>query len=606
MRALQPSSSAAWRIVALAVSLTTWAGDAVAQTVSLTAPGASDNLVERLENNSLLLRAPEDEEDGTVRSGQDIVAAARTDYGRLIGVLYEEGYFAPVIEIRLDGRDAARISPFDAPATVNTVSITVQTGPEFRLGRAAIAPLARDTELPGDFEPGGPATTPLLRATTAAALEGWRNQGHAVADVAEQQIIARNREAMIDVSILLEPGPLVTFGELIPEGQQRMRPDRIVEIAGLPTGQQFTPQDLARAEERLRDTGVFSAISLTPRAPNPDNTLDVVALVDEAPLRRIGAGLEASTEAGFGVRAFWLHRNLLGGGERLRFDGAISGMGIGDDGIDFEISARLDRPATFNPDTKLSFELDAFITDDPTFDEVGIGGVVSLERRLTDSLSVDGGIGLSFTDIDDGFEDRTVTLLTLPAGLTYDTRDTPLDARSGLYARAEATPFLALGGTGGGRVTFDGRAYRAFGESARTRLAGRVQLGNVIGADIIDIPPDFLFFSGGAGTVRGQEFQSLGALQDGVETGGRSFGGLSGEIRHDIGDTNFGVVAFADAGLITPDEAFAGGAEFHAGTGLGIRYATPFGPIRVDIATPVSDEGFGSEFFLFIGIGQAF
>lgn len=591
------------RVLVLAGVLGVLGGGATAQTVTLSAPGASDDVVERLESNSLLLRAPE---EGTERSAQDIVAAARADYGRLIGVLYEESYFAPVIQILLDGRDAAEISPFDTPPNINAVTIVVETGPSFRLGQADIAPLAPGTEIPSDFAPGERATTPLLRRTTRAALDGWRNQGHATADVDQQSITARVNDAIIDARIRLAPGPVATFGNLIPEGQERMRVERIIEIAGLPTGEVYAPEALRRAEERLRDTGVFSAVSLTERALGPNNTLDITALLDEAPLRRIGIGVEAATDDGVGVTAFWLHRNLLGGGERLRFDGAISGMGLGDDGVDFELSARLDRPATFTPDTTLSFELDIFYLDDPQFTSQGIGGVVSLSHRLSESITVNGGIGLSFNDISDDLGSRQITLLTFPLGVTYDTRDEPLDARSGAYVDLDATPFLPLGDGGGARLNVDSRAYLGLGETARTRLAGRVQAGTLFGSNIADIPPDFVFFSGGSGTVRGQEFQSLGITDSGDTVGGRGFIGLSGEVRHDIGETNFGVVGFADAGLITENAFFGGESEIHAGAGLGIRYATPFGPIRVDLATPIGSSDGGTDLFLYIGIGQAF
>jgi translocation and assembly module TamA len=592
-----------FRTAFAAVFCCVMAGGATAQDVTLTAPGASDDLLDRLRANALLLRAPE---DGAARSGQDIIAAARADYGRLIGILYEESYFAPVIRILLDGQDAGRISPFNAPTDVQTVTITVETGPAFRLGQAEIGPLAPNTELPEGFVTGQPATTPLLRATTTAALDGWRMRGHATADVATQRITANHREAVLNADISIAPGPVVTFGNLLPAGQERMRIARIIEIAGLPTGDIYSPDALARSEERLRDTGVFAAVSLAEQSPGPGDVMDIAATLDEAPLRRLGFGFELSSDDGIGVSGYWLHRNLFGGAERLRFDGAISGISIGDDSPDIELSARLDRPATLTADTTLGLELDAIFLDEPQFQLTGIGGLVSLSHQINRTLSANVGVGLSYNRIEDAFGTRNVSLLTLPVGVTYDNRDDPLDARAGAFAEASLTPFLPFGGSGGGRFYVDGRAYYGFGEADRTRFAARVQIGSIAGADITDIPPDFLFFSGGSGTVRGQDFQSLGAVQNGVDAGGRGFLGLSGELRHDIGDTSFGIVGFADLGMITADAFGSGSSDFHAGAGVGLRYATPFGPIRVDLATPVSGDSPASQLFLYIGIGQSF
>ena len=576
-----------------------------AQDVTLSAPGATEEIIARLRANALLLRQPE---EGTVRTGGDITAAARADYGRLIGILYEEGYFAPVIEIRLDGRDAAGISPFSAPASVARVEIAVDTGPAFRLGRAEIGPLASDTILPEGFHPGEAATTPLLRATTRAALDGWRARGHATAEVGNQQITAQNRAAILDVAIRVDPGPVITFGTLIPEGQARMRIERILQIAGLPVGEVYSPETLERAEERLRDTGAFSAVSLQLRDPRAGDIADVTAILAEAPLRRLGFGAELASDEGLRLSAYWLHRNLLGGAERLRFDASISGISIEDpvDGVDGELRARFERPATFGPDTSLAVAGALVYLQEPTFDLQGIGLEATLTRRLSDTVTIDGGIGLAFSRIDDAFGGRDVTRLTLPLGAIYENRDDPIDARAGAYANLTLEPFQALGGSGGARFTLDGRAYWGLGTEERTRLAARVQLGSLFGGDLIDIPPDDLFFSGGSGTVRGQAYRSLGALQGGLPAGGRGFAGLSGEVRHDIGDTNFGIVGFADAGYVSEGAWGDGSAEWHAGIGIGLRYATAFGPIRVDLATPANGDNAGQEVYLYIGIGQAF
>ncbi len=574
-----------------------------AQEITLSVPGADSVLVDRLRAGALLLRAVD-----APRAGQDITAAARADYGRLIGILYEAGFFAPVISIRLDGREAHEISPFAAPVRINRVDIVIDTGAPFRLGQADIGPLAQDTRLPENFRPGGPATTPLLRDTTRAALAAWQSLGHATADLAEQRITAQNRAAILDVAIRLAPGPVIRFGTLVPEGQARMRPERILAIAGLPAGAVYSPETLARVETRLRDTGVFSAVAVRLAKPGADDVSDVTVLLDEAPLRRLGFGIELASDEGLGLRAYWLHRNLWGGAERLRFDLEISGINdvTSGDGIDAELKARFDRPASFGPDTGLMLQAGAVMLREPTFRIDGIALEGRLTHRFSDRLTLEGGLGLGHSRIEDGFGRRTLTRLTLPLGATLDSRDTALDARRGGYGAVNLTPFQVLGGSTGARLTLDGRGYVPLGGEGRTRLAGRVQLGTVAGGALTDIPPDDLFFSGGSGTVRGQAYRSLGALQAGQPSGGRGFAGLSGELRHDIGTTRFGVVGFADAGLITQGAWGQGNSDWHAGAGLGLRYRTPFGPLRVDLATPVPRRDGAGDLFVYIGIGQAF
>ncbi|OAN80069.1 hypothetical protein A8B78_11400 [Jannaschia sp. EhC01] len=591
---------------ALALVVCVFAGTAQAQDIQLTAPGVDEDLTDRLRASSLLLQETED-----VRTAQDLVAAARADYGRLVAALYDAGHFSPVVRIDVDGREAARISPFGAPSAINQIIIRVDPGPVFQLGTAEISPLARDTELPEEFRPGGAVTTGLLRDTAGAAITAWREFGYATAAVSEQQITARGQEAVLDVRVRIEPGQVVQFGTLVPRGQERMRVDRILAIAGLPEGDTFSPETLSRVEGRLQDTGVFSAIALQEGEVGPDGVMNIEATLVENEPRRFGFGAELSTDDGAALSAYWLHRNLFGGAERLRIEGEISGIGSEGistedvEGIDASVGLRYSRPATFTPDTTAYVALGAEYLDEPAYSLTTIGAEVGAEhhfnRRLIGSL----GLALDYYEIEDEFGDRQVTVLSAPVGLTWDRRDDPLDARDLFYLDGSATPFITNEGSGGARVYLDGRVYVGFGENDASRIAVRAQLGSVLGGDITDIPPNFLFYSGGAGTVRGQEFQSLGALQNGVESGGRSFAGLSTEFRQDIGETDFGLVAFADAGFIGAD-AMGGDGDWHAGAGVGVRYDTPFGPIRVDLATPVRGSGVGEDLFIYIGIGHAF
>jgi len=599
--------AAALRLIPLCAMFWGAALPTLAQEVNLSAPGADEELVDSLRANALLLQDTEEE----VRTSQDIVAAARADYTRLLATLYQFGHFSPVVRISLDGREAATLSPFAVPPQITRIEISVEPGPTFRFGTAEIGPLASSTELPDEFRPGGRASTPVLRETTAAAINRWRETGRAVAEVSDQRITARNSEARLDASITITPGPIVSFGRLLPEGQSRMRTDRIIEIAGLPEGTTYSPEVLDRVAERLRDTGVFSAVALGEQPLGPGDTMDILATVTEAQLRRFGFGAELSTDEGARVSAFWLHRNLFGGGERLRIEGEISGIGQeeistdGVDGIDLQLQARISRPATFNADTLAYGALRFESLDEPTFRLNAFSIEGGIERWFSPKLEGAFGVGLRTTEFEDDLGERTTTLFYLPTELTWDNRDDELNPTDGVYMIGTATPFVTVEDGSGARLTADARGYLGFGEEASTVLAARAQIGSVFGAGFEAIPPDYLFYSGGSGTVRGQEYQSLGAIQNGIESGGRSFGALSAEIRQAIGDTNFGLVLFADAGYVASEANFQDG-DWHAGAGLGLRYDTPFGPIRVDLATPVEGGGVGEDVFLYIGIGQAF
>jgi translocation and assembly module TamA len=340
------------------------------------------------------------------------------------------------------------LSPLSVPARIERVDIS-RTRPDLHLRhRTEIGPLAGNTELPDDFRPGGAASTPVLQDATSAAIDRWRETGHAVAEVSGQGITARHGDASLDARIAITPGPVVSFGQLIPRGRSRMRPERIVEIAGLPEGVTFSPEVLDRVTERLRDTGVFSAVALGEQPLGPGDTMDIVATVTESPPRRFGFGAELSTDEGARVSAFWLHRNLFGGAERLRIEGEMRGIGEGElsvdgvDGVDVELRARISRPATFTPDTLAYGEIDIVGLDEPTFRLVGLSVEAGVEHWFSPKLEGALGIGLRTTRVRGRFRRPGKRDAALPPGGADmgQSRRHALNPTTGVYMIGTARP----------------------------------------------------------------------------------------------------------------------------------------------------------------------
>lgn len=590
---------------AACVALVACASGAQAADVTLRGVPSGSDLYQTLKGGSLLFEQTSEE---VTPSSQEIVAAAQADYGRLLAVLYDQGYFGPQIVITLDGVDAATVPPVQPPRAVNRAVITVTPGPEFRFGRANIAPVAPDTALPEGFASGQTASLSVLKETVAAGVEGWRNQGHALAALSRQELTARHAERTINADLRLAPGPKLRFGQLGVTGNEAVRTDRIRDIAGLPEGEVFSPEELRLSATRLRRTGAFSSVALLEgEAAGADGTLPVNAQIAEALPRRFGYGAELGSLDGLTLSAFWLHRNLLGGAERLRIEGEISGIGGNSGGEDYTLSARFERPATFNEDTDFYAlatleQLDEVNFFSRQFDlEAGIERIASPERTYTL------GLGLRRAQTRDAFGENKYTLLTLPLGAEFDYRDNQLNATDGYYLNASVTPFLALSGADNGLRTYvDARAYRTFGTARPVTLAFRGQLGSVYGPDLNVAPADYLFYSGGGGTVRGQPYQALGVdLGNGDLTGGRSFLALSAEARIAV-TQSIGVVGFLDGGYIGSEEFYDGSGQWHTGAGIGLRYNTGIGPIRVDLAVPTSGPDVDDNFQVYIGIGQAF
>lgn len=569
--------------------------------------GASDDLQKAVEAASQLrVLQSEGQTDP-----QDLLAAARADYARILAAMYAKGHYSVVIHIRIDGREAAAIPVLEAPGAISVIDVAVDPGPQFRFGTARVAPLAPQTDLPAEFQTGAVAESGAVASAVDVAIKAWRETGHAKASVASEDVSADHSAQRLNADIGLSPGPKLRFGRLEIVGESRMREARVRKIAGLPEGETFSETELRRAETRLRRTGIFASVALTEddRITAPD-LLGVTATVVEQKPRRYSFGAEIASLDGVSLSASWLHRNVNGGGERLGVAADVSNIGSGESGIDYGLEITLDRPATFTPDTTAGLVLGFSHKDeiDYALDSVTFGFKVS--HIFSETLTARAGLTYDYLDGRDPGGSFTFRNLSLPVGVTWDKRDVATNPTKGFYLDAEAKPFAGFGTTGSGlRATLDGRAYRSLGEPGRFVLAARVQAGAILGPGLLETPRDELFFSGGGGTVRGQPYRSLGlAVTRGFGPqfliGGKYFLAGSLEMRAKVSE-KIGVVGFVDWGSIGLDGFTGGFSDSHAGAGLGLRYDTGLGPIRFDVAKPISGTT-GDGVQIYVGLGQSF
>jgi len=577
------------------------------QAVSFDVAGDNERLTEILQSASLVESLDPTENPAP----QDYIAAARADYRRLLTALYSRGYSAGTISISVNGLEASNIAPLDAPSTISTIAYAVDPGKRFTFGKVSVAPIPAGTLMPESFTSGAIARSGAVTEAVASGVDAWRNSGHAKAAAGDQQISARHSEEVLDVAIKINEGPQLTFGELTITGNKDVRSARIAKIAGLPVGQTYAPQDLLDAERRLRKTGAFDSVTAV-EAENigANNTLPIEMKIVESRPRRIGFGLELSSIEGVKVSTYWMHRNFLGGAERFRVDGEVSGIGGETGGIDYKLSTSLERPAVYGADTDLYTRIEVGRTDEPSYLIDYASLEFGLTRPIGEDITASAGIGyLGAREVSD-IGTRTFHIISLPLGATIERRDEPTNAKKGYYINAEVTPFTEIdAGAGASRIFVDARAYKTFGESQNMILAARTQVGTVLGGDVENTPDDFLFYSGGGGTVRGQSYDSLAVERvyeaETYTTGGSSFAGAQLEARYSVTDS-IGLVGFYDVGQITAGEGWSGNSQWHAGAGVGVRYNTGIGPIRLDIGTPASGDNIGKNVQVYIGIGQSF
>lgn len=574
---------------------------------------ATGDLESRIRAASSLLSSQGEPANGAA----GLLARARADYKRILGALYDEGYYGGVISILVGGREAAKLPPDTVLPKPVAVELKVEPGPLFHFGRIAIANRA-PADVPDDdhveppenvgFAAGDVARSSVVLRAENLAIEAWRQLGYAEAAVTDRQVVADHATKMVDVTIVVEPGRRAVVGPVAVRGTERMDPDFVAQQTGLVAGAEYDPDDIRRAEKRLARLDVFRAMRLEAAGSiGSDGVLPFDVIVEEQAGRRFGAGASYSSVDGIGLEAFHLWRNLFGRAERLRLDAKVAGINwpIDTAEFDYAFGATFTKPGFLNPDNDLVATISAERTVLPAYTETSATARVGMTQYLTDDITLDGAGYYERSIFDDDFGTRDFSIAGFTAGAVWDARDNAQDATSGFYLAATAEPFYeTMRGYLAFRSTAEARAYWGLMDD-RFVLAGRAKIGALAGPALADIPPDRLFFAGGGGSVRGYAYRGIGVDNpDGTVTGGRYL--LEGSLEARFRATDeIGVVGFIDGGYVAAD-TFPGLDQLRLGVGAGLRYYTSLGPLRLDFAVPLNKRARDPDYAIYVGIGQSF
>ncbi|GAA5539771.1 outer membrane protein assembly factor [Ochrobactrum soli] len=553
-----------------------------------------------------------------------LLAKARGDYRRILAALYGEGRYGGTISILVDGREANDIPP-DADIPNNAkVAISVDPGPQFLFSRTAIsniAPPATDkrdvVQSPEDagFAPGQVARSGTIIKAERLAVEAWRQQGYPKAQVTGEEVVADHDGNTVAADVALDPGRKAHYGPVSVVGTARMDPQFVAWMTGLTPDKEYDPDDIEKAKKRLGRMEVFRAMSFEEAETiEPDGSLPMTLNVQERKPRRFGFGAEYSTIDGFGVTGYWMHRNLFGKGENLRFDAKVSGIGGSQDNsfnpqnYTYLLGGTFKKPGVYTPDTDFVLSLDAKREVLDAYTETSINAKTGFTQIFSDELS-----GAIYAKASQGrytdypFGPRDFTTAGLEGSVLYDSRNNKPDPSSGFYLEGNIQPFYEFHyGNFATRFTAEGRTYYGLGATDRVILAGRVKVGSIVGASIEDLPPSLSFLAGGGGSVRGYAYRNIGVdAGNGNIVGGRSLLEASGEVRTRITDS-IGAVAFVDAGYVGEKSFPDFSEQMRVGAGGGLRYLTGLGPIRLDVAIPLNRRSGDPSYAFYVGIGQAF
>ena len=546
-----------------------------------------------------------EEYGGEPANAAQIDRRARADADLLAELMRAHGYYDALVATRVDA----------APAGGYAVVLEVQPGPLYQFAEVTLPGLdeAAGADAPAlreafGIDPQDPVDAAKVEEAQAELRAELGRRGYAFAELGEPDIVVDHETRTATLVLPVQPQGTRRFGRILVEGAPLFSAAHIATIARFDEGDAYRTPLVEDLRQALVQTGLISSVVIRPVARADTDLVDLAIALEPAPMRTIAG--EAGYGTGEGVRAevSWQHRNLLPPEGAVTFRGVLGTR-------EQLISAVLRRNNFLRRDQVLNAQVAAAHTDRPAYNArtfVLAGGIerqsniiwqkkwtwsVGGEITATDEEDVDLASGMT--------RRRTFFIGALPAFLGYDGSNDLLDPTRGFRLSARFSPEASFqsGTFFYARAQLDGSFYQPV--SPTVTLAGRARLGTIFGAGRDDIAPSRRFYAGGGGSVRGYGFQDLGPRDPVFDDpiGGRSLSEFAIEARVRIGD--FGIVPFFDGGNIStsPWPRFD---NLRFGAGIGARYHTRFGPIRVDLATPINPQPGDPRIAVYVSLGQAF
>ena len=561
------------------------------------------------------------EDDGLRRAMREVSAVHRADEGEfsalasvrraaaadaeaMVVALASEGYYAAKVrtDARRTGDEATLVFEVDLGPRFTV------TGADIRYAAPEAQPIERRAPRPQTLKAVGATlgehpTGQALQEAGSKLIDALWARGYPAAELTARRVEADFGQATATAVYEIDSGPLSRFEDVVVAGVEGETAQYVRQLRTFEQGDLYLRSDVEEYREALADTGLFREISVQPAPPGYDGSTDVLVEVAEREARTVDVGASFGTDVGPGVEASWQHRNLLGKGERLTVAAAFAVPRQG-------LSAVFTKP---RPRLPGSWELSAQVLNEDTDAFTAQSGTVgaSLNKYWLDrDLQTVAGLRYQYADItDQDGTNSTFSAASLPVAAIFNNETSELNPTDGWRGRALVEPFF--GSVQFNRVALGGATRVGFGENKSTLFAVRAATAATYGAEAGEIPATERLFAGGGGSIRGYGFQDAGPLNvreldDGTvvyrdtglgipvsgefrevgPAGGASLAEINLEARQMVTD-KIQIAAFVDAGSVfsanTPD--FSG--DLFTGIGAGVRYFTPVGPIRLDVAVPL-------------------
>lgn len=563
--------------------------------------GEAAELVEAFEQQSALHKNRSE-----AANAAQIDRRSRVDAELLAELLRSRGFYDALVEPRIERAAAILRVVFEASPGEQYRFQSVDLPGLEAAGAAAVG--LRETFA---VKPGDPVIAADVIAANVALKVALGEQGFALAEIGQQDILVDHETRRARLVLPVSTGPLATFGAIRVSGRPPFSPGHVARIARFRPGEPFRRSKVDDFRRALIATGLIASAEVGVVPAGDGRTVDLEVNLQPAPMRTVAGELGYGTGEGVRAEASWQHRNLFNP------EGALTVRGVA--GTQEQLAAVQFRRSNFLArDQVLNLHALASHTDRDAYEArtVLLGGNIERQSNIIwhKKWTYSAGADLIATDERGVFDllgmkdSKTSLIAAFPASLGYDGSDDLLDPTRGFRLGGRISPEISAHGGkfAYGRAQIDASAYRPV--SAGVVAAGRVRVATIVGADALSLAPSRRLYAGGGGSVRGYGYQKLGPRDlDGDPVGGRSLAefALEARVRLKLFGGNFGIVPFLDGGTLTNDRwpKFSG---WQFGAGLGVRYYSSFGPIRIDVGTPLNPRQGDGPVAVTVSLGQAF
>ncbi|MEP7221143.1 MAG: BamA/TamA family outer membrane protein [Novosphingobium sp.] len=545
---------------------------------------------------------------GKAANATVVAAWAREDAKLAVRLLKSEGY--------QDVTANTAIEPATGKQGVMQVAITIAPGPRYDIG--AILVTGQPTVPPGlamealALKSGDPIIAARVLAAEARVSVRLPEQGYPFVKLGERDILLDPVTRTGDYTLPVDSGPRGSFGGFDLQGAGVFDARHIALLARFKPGELYDSRKVDDLRQALVATSLFREVGIEPKqtgTPGPDGTEQVQLQVVQTagPPRSISASAGYNTGEGVKVQGTWTHRNLF------QPEGAVTLAAVAGTQVQ-SLAATFRRSNAGQRDRSVILEAAGARTRYAAYRALTttLAGRISYDstpiwqKRITYAYGFEltGSRETPYALVGGQAQRRDYVIFALPAQVGFDASDNLLDPRKGYRALVRLSPETSWSGKVSPyiRTLFEASGYFPAGKSIV--LAARARVGVIAGVSSATLAPSRRYYAGGGGSVRGFGYQELGPKDAaGNPIGGRSLNEFAVEARYRFGD--FGIVPFIDAGQVY-DSVVPKFSDLRFGAGIGGRYYTNFGPMRIDIATPLKRRKGESRVALYLSIGQAF